>query len=389
MATIYQPRADLSAFGSKGPSAMESIGQIFENNFSNAANQQKQALINSQMQNYQSEAQARQDKAIQDQSQQRILEESARTLGDIMAPTPAQAAGPNGPGAPMVSVADKLKDPVNLGKMNNALIMASIRAGKPSSDLAALVRSVTANAGVPDDLIARAAVGAGTKIEPNDAFSLAGQDRIRAGNVANTIAINNAKPREDTFILPNGIPVNAPTMPSSGKTLYGNVDNSTGPISAMQDEIANVGGFAGANMYPGTVQGRQDLSTFGTRFANSLRTNAKFTEGERKDLSKNIDIKGGFLTSPEYLRQKMISVDNTLSDLERKTEGDLVDPYMSKVDRHAAAANLRNIREFRMQLGAPNAVSQARGDDNQIPAPTAQAPAQAASGGGWSAEEVK
>lgn len=389
MTTIFQPgaNANLSAFGNKGPNALESLGQLFENNYNNAATQQKQALQNAQLQNFQSEANARQDKAIADQSQQRILEESARTLGDIMAPTPPQAAGPNGPGAPGMSIADKLNDPVNRGRINTAMINSALRGGKPSADLAALIRSVTANSGVSDDVVARAAVGAGEKIEPNDAFSLGGQANIRAGNVANTIAINNAKPREDTFILPNGMPVSAPAVPASGKTLYDNVDNSTGPISALQDEVANAAGFAGANMYPETVQGRQDLSTFGTRFTNSLRTNGKFTEGERKDLSKNIAIKGGFLTSPEYLRQKMISVDNTMSDLEKKTEADMNDPYMSKTDRHAAAANLRNIREFRMQLGAQNASSNARGEDNQIPMPTGAAPAQAS--GGWSVEEVK
>lgn len=399
MGTIYTPSPNLSAFNQPSANPLESISRIFDNNQINAANLMKQKLQNAEMMNYQSKVSEEQAKADQRSEAAR----QAQTLSEIFAPSLPQVAGAGGtPAVPGMSVADKLNDPNVQGKINNAVINLSLKAGQPSADIANLLRTVYAQSAVPDATMARAVVGAGEKLGENDALSISGQDRIRAGNVANTIAINNARPLANTFVMPPGTNLDDLTAPSgtpaSGRTLYENAENSTGPLSALSNEVANVAGFAGGTLYPETVQGRQDLETFATRFANSLRTNAKFTEGERKDLAKRISLAPGMGTSAPFLRQKMISVDNSLADMERKTSDDISDPLMSKADRQASEANLRNIREYRMQLGVPPAKLPTRGSDNKIN--ITQTPAERAASlidgkmpagntGGWSAVEVQ
>lgn len=395
MGTIYTPNPNLSAF-SQPANPLDSISKLFDNNQTNAANLVAQNLKNAQMQEYQAKVGEEQAKVQQRAEAAR----QAQTLSDIFAPSLPQPMGADGtPAVPGMSIGDKLNDPATQGRINNAVINLSLKAGQPSADIANLLRTVYAQSAVPDATMARAVVGAGEKLGENDALSIAGQDRIRAGNTANTIAINNARPQANVFVGPqvNPTDLTAPTgTPASGTTLYSNVSNSTGVGSSFADDAARLAALAGGTLFPKVVQGRQDLETFNTRFSNSLRTNSKFTEGERKDLAKRISLEPGILTGGPYMQQKMISVDNSLADLQRKTVADLQDPYMSKVDRQAAEANLRNIQEYRMQLGVPPANPPTRGSDNKIS--ITQTPAERAAAmldqkfgntDGWSAVEVK
>lgn len=377
MSNIYRPNPNLSAFGA-APTALDSISKIFDNNQINAADAVKSGLQNAEMANYRakvSEEQAKQD-------QRTVAAQEAENLASIFAPTLPQTLpeGEQGPIAPGQSIEQKLNDPTNLGKINRSMINLSLKAGQPSADIANLLRAVSANSAVPDAILARSVVGAGGNLGENEALSIAGQDRIRAGNTTNTIRINAAKPNSNTYIMPPGTNINDVPDYSPGGTIFDNIDKSTGPVSAATEKVANIAGFFGGSVAPDVVRARQDAEIFSTRLVNSMRVNSKFSEGERKDLAKKISVEPNAWTSPEVAKQRVISMDNTLADIERKTIADSRDPYMSKADRQAAQGNLRAIREARSKLGVPQSGNTSRGNDNKLPDPGTPAPDGNASG---------
>lgn len=383
MTTIHQPRANLSAFGSNGPSAIESIGQMFENNFNNADARAKQALQNAQMQNYQSQADDRESKMIAEQAQQRILDQESRTLQDLFAPTLEQPAGPNGPGAPGMSITDKLNDPTNLGKINASMINLSLKAGKPSADIANLLRAVTANSAVPDNILARSVVGSGQLIGPNDALSMGGQANIRAGNVANEIAVNRAKPSSNTYILPPGADINdLPQM--NGGSLYDNADKFMGPVASGSEIASNVAGFFGKDVDPLGTQARSDAKQFSTLLSQELLPNGRLGQKAINDLKNTMAIEPDTFTSPIVAQNKMIALDNTLSNLALQAQGDMQDPLLSKAHKSVAAHNFRAFQNARARLGVKRGPGGIRGDDNQLTDSAAPS-----NSGGWSVEEIQ
>lgn len=373
MGTIYTPNPNLSAF-SQPANPLDSISKLFDNNQTNAANLVAQNLKNAQMQEYQAKVGEEQAKVQQRAEAAR----QAQTLSDIFAPSLPQPMGADGtPAVPGQSIADKLNDPATQGRINNAVINLSLKAGQPSADIANLLRTVYAQSAVPDAVMARAVVGAGEKLGENDALSIAGQDRIRAGNTANTIKINAAKPNSNTYILPgvtdiNGVNgVNTPT--TSGHTVYGDLQDSTGPESTVKAAAADIGGFFGKSVNPEVVNARENARLVSSNAINALMANPRHPEGLRKDLEKRFAIEPGTFNAPEVAKQKMIALDNQLADAERKTLADINDPALKLSDRQAAAAHLNDVREVRRQLGVTKNGVIARTNDNKVADPATPA----------------
>lgn len=394
MTTIFRPNPDLSAFSNGNTDPISALAHVFDNNAINAKAQVESQLKQAEMKTYQAKLEEEQAK----KDQRGVAASSAQDLSDIFTPSLPQAADLNSGAAavPGLSVADKLNDPATQARMNRALINASITGGMNPQNLANLLRLTTANAAVPDPIMARAAVGAGEKIGPNDAFSIGGQDRIRSGNVANSIAINDAREASKAAYSPTmqQVPTEDPmeALPTSGKTLYDNVGKSTGIVSSLSNDAARIAGLFGGTVAPDTVQARSDAELFGPNLVAALHTTKNFGEKEREFLSKAVAVEPSMFKGPEYEKQKLISLDNTLADMENKAKIDVNDPLVDKQDKSKVEQNLNIIRTARMQLMSHAnrqeiAQQSVRGADNKIATPVT--PLTPASTGGWSATEIK
>ncbi|MES3016201.1 MAG: hypothetical protein V4721_00420 [Bacteroidota bacterium] len=370
---IYQPRATFSNIGNQSQGggsadAIGSIAQIFENNQLNSDNANKRKLLEMQMMQAENKMAADAAATAKESRDAASLDEQANSLIDIFTPTLAQPLpeGVQGPVAPARTIEEKLSDPANIGAINKAQINLALKNGIKPADVANLLRSVAAQSGVRDELLQRSFVGAGGKFGVNDAISLDGQAKVAERNQINDLERDQARPRSNNIFVTPGALDN--TLPPIGKesTIYGNVEKSTGPASTIASIFANVAGFGGASVAPDVVQARQDADVFSTRLVSALRVSPRFPEGERKELSRIISVEPKTWTSPEVAKQRMISLDGTLADIERKTIDDINDPLVSKDDRQAAASNLRTIREARRKLGVPQDPITSRREDNSL-----------------------
>lgn len=121
----------------------------------------------------------------------RALEAQAAVSAPIAQPS---AIGPFQPGVKEAAIAAAAKGAARLKGLPARMALGGIRFADTPRGMAQAIQGVTANVpGFDDAAVTRAAAGAGTFIGENQAASLAGQDRVRAANAANDIALAQAR----------------------------------------------------------------------------------------------------------------------------------------------------------------------------------------------------
>lgn len=238
---VFQPRANLSNFrsGNTTADAINSLAQVFTNDLVNQEAAKKRELVDLQRQQLESNIASKAAEAEAAELAQQEIDSQFNTLVDLFTPTIEQQlpTGVEGPVLPGVSVEEKLSDPANIGALNKAQINLFKQGFKPT-DIANLLRSASAQAGIRDEMLQRSFVGAGGKFGVNDAISLEGQEDIAERNLKNKLALQAAKPRS------RGISF---TSPDGSTIQIGGTGGSKVPIRTISD-VGTAAALAGSQV---------------------------------------------------------------------------------------------------------------------------------------------
>lgn len=371
---IFKPRVNLQNFqqgGGATAGAISALGSIFQNNAINVENARKRELLDLQIQQMEEKAAAGETEAAAEAAQQASVGESFGALTELFSPTLEQTlpTGVEGPVLPGISVGEKLEDPASVGIINKAQFNLARQGFKPA-DIANLLRSVSAQSKLKNEQLQAFSAGAGGTLGPNEALTVARQNKLRAENQANLIARDAAKKAGvlPAGVLPGGADafVDPRFAAPQRRNLFENAVRSTGVMSGARALGGRIQGFVG-DIGPenqATLAARQDLDLAKGGLVRSLSANSRFPVAEIKRILADVNISPSVIKSPGELEVNLRTLDSFLSDEGNKAARDARDLTLPSKMRESQAANAANISNFLQQLGVPRDPVTGRREDN-------------------------
>lgn len=169
---------------------------------------------------------------------------------------------------------------------------------------------------------------------------------------------------KDTGPVINAAEYNQPTAAAAGKekkpkkgelpgrTLWNSAELVAGPGPSLAAGAAKIPGIGG-KVAPQMQQARSFVTTAVNDLVSNLRTNDKFTENERKEIKREIDIGPAFFDSPAALRNRMIGIDEFLNKKIADWTTQINDTKLPVKIRQDAADRITDTRKFMTTLGVP------------------------------------
>jgi hypothetical protein len=100
-------------------------------------------------------------------------------------------------------------------------------------------------------------------------------------------------------------------------------------------------------------QARSFVTTAVNDLVGNLRTNDRFTENERKEIKREIDIGPAFFDSPAALRNRMIGISEFLDKKLIDATAQAADSTLPVNIRKDAADRMSDMQKFKSTLGVP------------------------------------
>jgi hypothetical protein len=136
-----------------------------------------------------------------------------------------------------------------------------------------------------------------------------------------------------------------------GRTLWNSAELIAGPIPTGAAVAARVPGLG--NVAPEMQQARSFVTTAVNDLVGNLRTNDRFTENERKEIKREIDIGPAFFDSPAALRNRMIGISEFLDKKLIDATAQAADSTLPVNIRKDAADRMSDMQKFKSTLGVP------------------------------------
>jgi hypothetical protein len=136
-----------------------------------------------------------------------------------------------------------------------------------------------------------------------------------------------------------------------GRTLWNSADLIAGPIPTGAAVAARVPGLG--NVAPEMQQARSFVTTAVNDLVGNLRTNDRFTENERKEIKREIDIGPAFFDSPAALKNRMIGISEFLDKKLIDATAQAADTTLPVNIRKDAADRMSDMQKFKSTLGVP------------------------------------
>lgn len=169
---------------------------------------------------------------------------------------------------------------------------------------------------------------------------------------------------KDTGPVINAAEYNQPTAATAGKekkpkkgelpgrTFWNSAKLVSGPGPALAAGAAKIPGIGG-NIAPEMQQARSYITTAVNDLVSSLRTNDRFTNDERTEIKREINIGPAFFDSPAALRNRMIGIDEFLSKKIADWSTQVNDTTLPVKIRQDAADRVADTKKFMTTLGVP------------------------------------
>lgn len=149
----------------------------------------------------------------------------------------------------------------------------------------------------------------------------------------------------------------APQAKLPRKTIFELADLVTGPGPVVQGVGARIPLIGGLVEDPQVTQARGYLPVLVRDLVRVLQNNPRFAEGERKQITQDVQLEGSFFDRPERFRDNLIGMDDALALRQQNAVRTLQEGAVSR-DEYRHTLNVFNaIVKFREALGVPPLVT--------------------------------
>jgi len=182
-----------------------------------------------------------------------------------------------------------------------------------------------------------------------------GNISVKIGPTGRVIETNNIT-GEATEIPVSNPKQAAPARNTRKRTLFESADDATG-MQAGAKAAGNIASSTlGGPIDPDVERARQSYKDETQHFIRAMAISDKFSVLEQEQIRKNLSLEPGMFTSPDRMREKIISVSDDLTDRAVKAEHDAGNVDLPADLRKKQAQNARMIRNFLPTLGAPKPI---------------------------------
>lgn len=153
-------------------------------------------------------------------------------------------------------------------------------------------------------------------------------------------------------------PAPAPAQSSAtqpeGEGLFAKAELATGFVSGVKQVVGQGPGQEFPSVaYPDVIQARQDFTTASNLAVKAFILNSKFPIKEMENVRKEFGIAPSVFDSPVNLRNRMISLDRSLTQMRSEEERILADPKAHVEKKRDATDKIKAIEEYKAALGVP------------------------------------
>lgn len=160
-------------------------------------------------------------------------------------------------------------------------------------------------------------------------------------------------------------PRNLPT--TSGKTVFDLAGLITGPVPAAAEAASRTPLVGQVFRAPQITQARTFMSQAQRDLVRVLQNNPRFAEGERRAIEKEVDISPSVFDDPNAFKDRMIGVDDALSNRLKNALNTAQSNRVGKEERIQAMNIANAIVNFRELLGVPPRVKTVKDAEELMP----------------------
>jgi hypothetical protein len=141
--------------------------------------------------------------------------------------------------------------------------------------------------------------------------------------------------------------------PKPGRTLWDMKEWATGPLSALKAAWNIPAAIMNLPVDQRVTNARQGFATANQELIRSLAINPRYPVGEQERIREEISIGSQFFDDPVLMRERMVSLRDSLTVRMQQAERDASDPNMNDDSRKNAQSGAQDIRNYLAVLGVP------------------------------------
>lgn len=198
-----------------------------------------------------------------------------------------------------------------------------------------------------DDFMKTLGVDRATAIKLDEGFKRVETDDFGRSRVVDVVAEDvqeiNIKPASG----------NEP-IPPPEQSLFGLAEDATGPEASIKSGFSQLLSVAGGPVNnPEVIQARTSFSIATNDFIRALTLNKRFPVKEIERIREEINLKPKFFDSPELMQNRMVAIDRSLRERQRKALNNANNTRLPETARENAAGSAQDIEDFLSVLDVP------------------------------------
>ena len=162
---------------------------------------------------------------------------------------------------------------------------------------------------------------------------------------------NEVKELPISAVSPETLAVDGP------RTLFQMAEYGTGPGSYILNALSTISGAVGGPIAAKTVDARTALRLSTGELIRSMSLSRAYAVGEQERIIEQIQLLPALIDNPEQLRQRMITVADSLKRSSRQAEQDMNNPSLSPEIREDLQRTDMAVKNYLAVLGAPTIIT--------------------------------
>ena len=143
-------------------------------------------------------------------------------------------------------------------------------------------------------------------------------------------------------------------IPDPEQGLFELTEDATGPEATVKAGFAQMVSIAGGPVTsPEVIQARTSFAIATNDFIRALTLNKRFPVKEIERIREEINLKPKFFDSPELMQNRMIAIDRSLRERQRKALNNANNTQLPEDTRKNAAGSAQDIEDFLNVLNVP------------------------------------
>ena len=149
-------------------------------------------------------------------------------------------------------------------------------------------------------------------------------------------------------------------IPAPEQSLFELTEDATGPEATVKAGFAQMVSIAGGPVTsPEVIQARTSFAIATNDFIRALTLNKRFPVKEIERIREEINLKPKFFDSPELMQNRMIAIDRSLRERQRKALNNANNTQLPEDTRKNAAGSAQDIEDFLNVLNVPPSIKEA------------------------------